>query len=155
MSNTPNSFKSVTQTLLDIAASHLMVKQTGVGELSDIDVQTNIKTPTKYPSIFFVPQTSTIDRGGLVVMSYSMIVMDIAKNTQSLEVDALNLTFGITQDIISKISLTSWDSLEINIQTPISTTPFVERFKNNLCGWTSEISIEVKAPLDLCNAAFA
>jgi hypothetical protein len=40
------------------------------------------------------------------------------------------------------------------VNTPIPTTPFVERFNNNLTGWAAEITVIVKSPLNLCEAAF-
>jgi hypothetical protein len=42
----------------------------------------------------------------------------------------------------------------MTVVRPIPTTPFVERFNNNLTGWAAEIDVIVKAPLNLCEAAF-
>jgi hypothetical protein len=60
----------------------------------------------------------------------------------------------IMQDIMSKIVLSSEQNVEFTIETPISVVPFVERFNNNLAGWTAEIDVVLKSPFDICSAAF-
>jgi hypothetical protein len=60
----------------------------------------------------------------------------------------------IIQDIFSKIILTDWNSVDIEVETPISVTPFQESYNNNLTGWTAEINVIVKSPFNLCDAAF-
>jgi hypothetical protein len=82
------------------------------------------------------------------------MVMDIAKNQEPLEVNRLSDCHDILQDLISRIMLTSWESVEIVLDMPVVTTPFVERFNNNLSGWAAEINVIVKSPLNLCEAAF-
>jgi hypothetical protein len=134
--------------------SHIGVNQFQVGEISDIDVQTNTKTPTKYPMVFMVPQQSTLDRGGLATFGFSLVVADIAKNQMDLQVNTHNSTLMIMQDLFSRIVLTNYDQVDINIQTPVNIIPFQERFNNNLTGWTAEINVEMKSPFDLCQAAF-
>lgn len=155
----PNSgpiktYKELIQYFETLCTQQIAVKQFGVGELSDIDVQTNTKTPVKYPLVFMVPQTSVLDRGGKMTLGFSLIVADIAKNQESLQVDTHNETLMILQDLLSRILLTDWKTVAINLETPINIVPFVERFNNNLAGWTAEINIEMKSPFDLCSAAF-
>jgi hypothetical protein len=122
--------------------------------ISDIDVQTNLQTPTKYPLVFLVHRGGTIGTGGKTTFSFTLMVMDIAKNQEPLEVNRLSDCHDILQDLISRIQLTSWDSVEIVLAMPVITTPFVERFNNNLSGWAAEINVIVKSPLNLCEAAF-
>lgn len=137
-----------------LCSQHIAIKQFAVGELSDIDVQTNTKTPVKYPLVFMVPQVSSLDKNGKMILGFSLIVADIAKNQEDLVTDTHNETLMIMQDLFSRILLTDWKAVEINLQTPINIVPFVERFNNNLAGWTAEINIEMKTPFDLCAAAF-
>jgi hypothetical protein len=61
----------------------------------------------------------------------------------------------IMQDIFSKFIMTDWLTVGAKIETPIYITPFVERFNNNLAGWSAEISVEIQSPFNLCDAAFA
>jgi hypothetical protein len=148
------SYKEVVNYFQTIAESHLAVKQFQSGVISDIDVQTNTDSPTRYPLVFLIHRSGSIDRDGKTVFRFSLMVMDIAKNQESLEVNRLSDCHDILMDLISKVILTSWKEVDMNLSTPIPTTPFVERFNNNLTGWAAEIDVTVKSPLNLCEAAF-
>jgi hypothetical protein len=148
------TYKELINYFESLSLSQLSVKQFGVGELSDIDVQTNTETPTKYPLVFMIPQPSTMDRFGKLILGFSFIVADIAKNQEDLAVNTHNNTLMIMQDIFSKIILSSEKDVQFTIETPINFVPFVERFNNNLAGWTAEINVEVTSPFDICSAAF-
>lgn len=148
------TYKELINYFESLSLSQLSVNQFGVGELSDIDVQTNTETPTKYPLVFMIPQPSTMDRFGKLILGFSFIVADIAKNQEDLAVNTHNNTLMIMQDIFSKIILSSEKDVQFTIQTPIGIVPFVERFNNNLAGWTAEINVEVTSPFDICSAAF-
>jgi cyanate lyase len=148
------TYKDVVNYFESLALSHMAVHQFGSGMISDIDVQTNTKTPTQYPLVFLVHRSGEIDSGGRTTFRFSLIVADIAKNTETLEVNRLSDTHSILQDLISRIVLTSWDTVQMEVQTPIPTTPFVERFNNNLSGWAAEIDVIIKSPFNLCEAAF-
>lgn len=149
-----NSYKGVVDYFQKMCSEHLAVKMFQVGELDEVDVQTNVDPVTRYPLVYLIPQISTIDRGGRLLLGFSLIVADIAKNQGDLQVDAHNRTLMIMQDLLSKITLTDWNQVDMNLEFPVNVVPFVERFNNNLAGWTAEINIEIKAPLDLCAAAF-
>jgi hypothetical protein len=148
------TYKEFIEYFENLCASHIGIEQFGVGELSDIDVQTNSKTPVKYPLVFLVPQQSSMDRNGKMILGFSLIVADIAKNHEDLKVNTHNNTLMIMQDLFSRIVLTDWETVDINLETPVNIVPFVERFNNNLAGWTAEINVELKSPFDLCAAPF-
>ena len=58
------------------------------------------------------------------------------------------------QDIFSKIIMTTWSEVDIELETPINIVPFVEAYNNNLAGWSAEINVIIKSPFNLCDAAF-
>lgn len=148
------NYKEVVNYFQTLSLSHMAVNQFQSGMISDIDVQTQDLTPTRYPLVFLVHRGGQINSGGLTTFSFSLIVMDIAKNQEELEVNRLSDTHDILADLISKIQLTDWNQIQMNLVMPIVTTPFVERFNNQLSGWAAEIDVEIKAPLNLCEAAF-
>lgn len=155
----PNSgpirtYKDVVNYFNSLAMSHMAVHQFQSGVISDIDVQTNTQTPTEYPLVFLVHRGGEIDGGGKTTFSFTLMVMDISKDQEGLEVNRLSDCHDILQDLISRIYLTAWDTVQMVVLTPIPTTPFVERFNNNLTGWAAEIDVIVKSPLNLCEAAF-
>jgi hypothetical protein len=149
------TYKQVVKEFETIALSQVAVKQFQVGQFSDLDIETDIHTFQRFPLVFMVPRTSTLDRFGKMVLGFSMVVCDIAKdNVEDLQVNTHNNTLMIFQDIASKIIMTDWASVDIELQTPINVTPFQEKFNNNLTGWTAELNVLVKSPFNLCDAAF-
>ena len=158
MTTTPitiRNYKQVTEIFREISLSQESVKQFQLGELSDLDMQNNEHTFVRFPLVYMVPQPSTMDRFGKMVLGFSFIVCDIVKNNEEhLTIDTHNNTLMIMQDIFSKIILTDWSGVPLKIETPITIVPFQEQYNNNLTGWAAEINVEVQNPFDLCNAAF-
>ena len=148
------TYKDVVNYFETLSLSHMAVHQFSSGTFSDIDVQTDTKSPTRYPLVFLVHRAGEIDGGGRLTFRFTLIVADISKDKESLEVNRLSDTHLILQDIISMCVLNSWETVQMEIQTPIETTPFVERFNNSLTGWAAEIDVVIKSPLNLCEAAF-
>lgn len=151
---TPTTYKQTVELLRDICLAQESVKQFQVGELSDLDIQNNEHTFVRFPLAFMIPRTSTMDRFGKMVLGFSFIVSDIAVNEEDLQTNTHNSTLMIMQDIFSQIIMTDWATVGIALETPITLTPFVERFNNNLAGWSAEINVIVKSPFNLCDAAF-
>lgn len=155
MANQPASYKEVIELIESIALSQMSVKQFQVGELSDLDMQNDEHTFVRFPLVYMVPRISSMDRFGKMVLGFSFIVADIAKdNVEQLQINTHNNTLLIMQDIFSKVIMTDWNTVGIEIETPILMTPFVEKYNNNLAGWAAEINVIVKSPFNLCDAAF-
>jgi len=150
----PQTYKQLIQAFEEICLQQMSVKHFQVGELSDVDVQTNTETFQRYPFVFLVPRLSSMDRFGKLVLGFTMIVADIAKNEEDLQVNTHNNTLMIMQDIFSRVIMTSAQVLDWDIETPINIVPFVERFNNNLAGWSAEINVVLNSPFNYCDAAF-
>ena len=149
------TYKEVIGLIESICDSHLAVKQFTVGQLSDADIESAEHPFQRFPMVHLIPATSSLDRYGKMVLGFDMIVGDIAKdNEEDLQINTHNSTLMIMQDLLSKIILTDWTEVDINLETPISIEPFQERLNNNLTGWTATLNIEVKSPFNLCDAAF-
>lgn len=155
MAYQPNSYKQVVELFKSISLSQIAVKQFQVGMPSDIDVETDVHTFQRFPLVFLVPRTSQMDRFGKMVLGFDLVICDIAKdNEEDLQINTYNNTLLIGQDILSKIIMTDWNTVGIEIQTPVNFTPFQEKFNNNLTGWTWNLNVIVKSPFNLCDAAF-
>jgi hypothetical protein len=149
------TYKELIDLFRSICLSQLAVKQFQVGQLSDIDNQNVEHTFVRFPLVFMIPTQSSMDRFGKMLLGFSFIVMDIAKdNDEQLQIDTHNNTLMIMQDIFSKFIMTDWNTVGAKIETPIYMLPFVERFNNNLTGWSADISVEIQSPFNLCDAAF-
>lgn len=150
-----STYKELVELFRSICLSQLAVKQFQTGQLSDIDNQNVEHTFVRFPLVFMIPTQSSMDRFGKMLLGFSFMVMDIARdNDEQLQIDTHNNTLMIMQDIFSKFVLTDWNTVGANLETPIYMTPFVERFNNNLTGWSAEISVEIQSPFNLCSAAF-
>ena len=79
---------------------------------------------------------------------------DITVNDLNIEEDMLNTTFMILQDLLSRIRQTKWEDVEVYVDVPITCRPYVEGMNNNVAGWASEVTFEVKNPFNNCDAAF-
>jgi hypothetical protein len=151
----PSSYKQVVEVFRELASTHQAVKQFGIGQVSDIDIQTEENPFQRFPLVFLVPTLSQMDRFGKVVLGFRMVVCDIAKdNEEEVTVNTQNNTFMIIQDLLSKIILTGWDTVGITVQTPVNLIPFQEKFNNNLTGWEAQLSVIVQSPFNYCAAPF-
>lgn len=148
------TYKEVIEFFETLCSQHLAVKQFFHGTISDIDVQVESLPVTQYPLVFMVHDGGSIHRDGLITFDFDLMVMDIAKDRADREVNVLTETHSILMDILSKILLTNWEEIDMDIETPIQVQSFVERFNNRLSGWTAGITIELRVPLNLCYAAF-
>jgi predicted amino acid-binding ACT domain protein len=151
---TPSTYKQLIEAFEQICLSQISVKHFQVGEMSDVDIQTNTETFQRYPFVFLIPRASSMDRFGKMVLGFSLIVADIAKNEEDLQVNVHNETLMIMQDIFSKIIMTPASQVDWDVETPIRMVPFVEKYNNNLAGWTAEINVLMISPFNLCDAAF-
>jgi hypothetical protein len=155
MATQPNSYKQVVELFQSISESQLAVKQFQIGMPSDMDIESDVDPFQRFPLVFMVPQVSSMDRFGKMILGFTLTVADIAKdNIEDLQINTYNNTLMIMQDIFSKIIMTDWNTVGIKIETPINIIPFQEAANNNLTGWTAEINVEVKSPFNLCDAAF-
>jgi hypothetical protein len=90
---------------------------------------------------------------------FTFIVSDIIQRSLENQVDVLSDTLQIMDDILGQFRLSVTNSLgNFNqlyyLNTPIVCTPFLEKYDDLLGGWVAEITIEVKTPLDRCDAPF-
>ena len=148
------TYKLLVELFQSICLSHMAVKQFQVGQLSDLDIQNFEHTFQRFPICFMIPQPSIMDRFGRLTLGFTFIVADIAVNEEDLQINTHNNTLMIMQDIFSKIIMTTWSEVDIELETPINIVPFVEAYNNNLAGWSAEINVIIKSPFNLCDAAF-
>lgn len=149
-----STYKQTTEFFRQLCLSHMLIKSFGVGDPSDIDVETNIETYQRFPMCFMIPQQSSMDGGGKLTLNFSFVVADIAENNEELQINTVNNCLMILQDICSRLVQTTWTEEGIKLETPINFVPFMEKFNNNLVGITAEFSVILKSPFNNCSAAF-
>ena len=58
----PKSYKELIKSFETICLDQIAVKHFQVGEMSDVDIQTNIDPFQRYPFVFLIPRVSSMDR---------------------------------------------------------------------------------------------
>jgi hypothetical protein len=151
---TPTTYKDLIGIFQTICDQHLAVKFFNWSTaLSDIEVNQPDYPEQQYIYVFLNPQTVTFTQG-YAIYSANLIVMDLARKNRDAVLEVHDTTLSVMQDILAKIRLTTWNELDIQVQSPITCTPFVESQKQSTAGWSANLQIVTKNPLDLCNAAF-
>ncbi len=151
---TPRTFKELVKQFETICNEHLAIKQFQMGEPSDVDIQNMEHDFQRFPLAFLIPEPSSMDRFGKLSLGFTFVVADIVRNQEDWQIDTYNSTLMILQDIISKIILSSPTILDYTVNTPILIDPFVEKYNNNIAGWSASLVINIKSPLNLCDSAF-
>lgn len=151
---TPTTFKEFIQQFQAICESQLAIKQFQLGEPSDLDVENDQHTFQRFPLAFLIPEISQMDRYGKMSLGFTFVVADIVRNEEDWQIDTYNSTLMILQDVMSKIVNSPASEVDFTVQTPIIIDPFVERYNNNLAGWSAALTIDIKSPFNLCDAAF-
>ena len=154
MANPITTYKQTTEFFRQLCLSHMLVKSFGVGDPSDIDVETDLEPYQRFPMCFMVPQQSSFEKGGKLTLNFTFVVADIAENVEELQINTVNNCLMILQDICSRIIQTTWTEEAIMLETPINFTPWMEAYNNNLSGVSAEIGIVLKSPFNNCDSAF-
>jgi hypothetical protein len=90
---------------------------------------------------------------------FNLIVSDIMKRDMDNMTDILSDTLQIMNDIVSMFRL-SYTEANGNfnefyfVDDVVTMIPFIERYDDLLCGYSANLRIKTKTPLDRCVAAF-
>ena len=151
------TYKDIINRFRQVTENHLMLKDFGYGQLSDLKTQSQLgpeEQGVDYPYLFLLPGTHTRNEP---VMSYqfNMIVMDMARGEEGDEYDNYITIQSQCQqyidDVLANLYYYYRDQPEIQL-TGISYTPFKEKYQDALAGMTATITIQVPTPLNDCIA---
>ena len=121
------------------------------GDIFEVDLAKN----SIYPIMHVSTDTASYDTGSLTY-SFQIIVMDLVNKDENNEHDVLSDMLEVIGNIISHIRnsalVSEVDDFRntIRLQDSISCEPFMERFDNEVTGWTANISIEVEFNASAC-----
>ena len=146
------TYKETIDSILNIANAHLFVETTGYGNISDISVPDN-EEPPNYPYVFLNPIDCNLERGAFEV-NLNLIAMTQVFDTETDELSGQDLMIQILSDIISKYTNTTDDPL-FDIITPVSVTPFKERFSDDVVGATAALTIRYGKSIEGCDTPFS
>ena len=142
------TYKQVINELLEIIDTHVLINQSGYGNISDIE--TPETGAPNYPYVFVNPVQVNINSYGTDI-SLNLVVMDQALDTVEQEITTHSQCLGIVQDIISQFKLSSlYQAIDVTLS--VNCSPFKQRFKDDVLGVTAQITLNVADPLDRCDA---
>ena len=160
------NLKTFTDDFRVLSEYHKQIQSFGFGKMDEFtywnemrlkEYNTHYNSPY-YPYFFVVPN-DVIQKFGFMEYKFTFIVSDIIQRDLANQVDVLSDTLQIMDDILGQFRLSVTQSLgNFNklyyLDTPITCTPFLEKYDDLLGGWVAVVTIQVESPLDRCDAAF-
>ena len=147
------TIKDIIKMFAVFTAQHPILRTFSWGNLADYSRDNYI---TEYPAIHFVPQPSLIERT-YANFNFSVLIYDLQNEyvdgdpINSNQLDSLSLCQVILTDFYAYFTnqLTGYDFF---LTTAVNYTPFVDRFKEDVCG--VEATITITAEQTACIPAF-
>jgi len=149
------NYQSVVNTLLQVIDDHLLINESGYGNLSDIHTPEDERAPD-YPYAFLNPIGITVGDSSSA-FQFNLVIMDQVidgENSQAQEIFVQSNCLMYLQDIISRFRETTQNPL-IDIAVTVNATPFKERFEDNVAGVGAQITVQAGIPLGGCEAPYA
>ena len=160
------NFKTFHDDFRMLADYHKQLNSFGFGSIEDFTYWTESRNKEEnvtfnapiYPLLYVVPG-EVQQNFGFMNYSFQIIVSDIIERDLKNQIDVLSDTNQILDDIIGQFRLSVTESLgnfnnEYYLDEAIVCTPFLEKYDDLLGGWIGNLNIEVKIPLNRCDAAF-
>jgi hypothetical protein len=160
------NLKTFTDDFRILADYHKQIQSFGFGKMDEFTYWNEMRlkeynehfNSPYYPYFYVIPQ-DVIQKFGFMEYKFTFITSDIIQRDLANQVDVLSDTLQIMDDIIGQFRLSVTESLgNFNelyyLNTPITCVPFLEKYDDLLGGWVAEVTIEVKTPLDRCDAPF-
>lgn len=148
------NYQQIVDRLLAIMDSHLLINQTGYGNLSDIQTPDSEESPN-YPYAFLNPVNITVGAFS-VDLNFNLVLMDQivdGEGDQSEEIKVQSNCLMYLQDIMSHFRQIGEDR-NMDIDVDVIATPFKERLQDNVAGIGAQITINAISGLEGCEAAF-
>jgi len=149
-----------------LADHHKQINSFGWGDFDEFSYNVDSRdkqdnptyNPPYYPYMYVIPNNAT-QEFGFMTYEFNIIIGDIVDRDLNNMIDGWSDTNQILDDIISQFRLSVTDSLgnfnqDYYLDDIVDCSPFIEKYDDMLIGWTATLRIQVKTPLDRCDAAF-
>jgi hypothetical protein len=160
------NLKTFTDDFRVLSEYHKQIQSFGFGDMDEftywnemrLKQDNNHYNSPYYPYFYVVPQ-DVIQKFGFMEYKFTFIISDIIQRDLENQNDVLSDTLQIMDDILGQFRLSVYESLGnfnelFYLDTPITCTPFLEKYDDLLGGWTADVTIKVMIPLDRCDAPF-
>ena len=142
-------YQEVVNTLVDLANRHKMIKTVSYGPISELVDPMNT-TETNYPYLFIQPTTHQYSET-TASYRFNLIMMEITNEDHNEIIRVQSNCAEYLDDIIAEIY---YNVDEIDFARNISVTPFQEKYDDTVSGMTASIELQVRKPLNQCEAPF-
>lgn len=149
------SYYLVSETLESSLLNNNITKTVTIGDISDVD----LGKQTIFPLAHFIVNNVTTTEQTLVY-SITVMAMDIVDSSKSEETDKfrgnndqqdiLNTQLGVLNLLVQKLRFGDLHTTGYRVTNDPVCEPFVDRFENNLAGWSADINIEVRNDQYIC-----
>ena len=160
------NLKTFTDDFRVLSEYHKQIQSFGFGQADEFTYwnemrlkQNNDHFNSPYYPYFFVIPNDVTQKFGFMEYKFTFIISDIIQRDLENQVDVLSDTLQIMDDILGQFRLSVNQSLGnfnelFYLDTPITCTPFLEKYDDLLGGWTADVTIKVMIPLNRCDAPF-
>lgn len=151
------TYQYIINRLKAVASEHLMVELVGYGQISDISYPETEKAPD-YPYVFINPVSTDVNSRVFSVtvnlIAMTQVAEDASSGIDSQDKESIILQgqsecMQILNDILAYFDLSEGD-LDMSYNKPVSMTPFVERFQDDVVGATATLTINYASPMSIC-----
>lgn len=143
-----NTFYKIIDDIKEILGDEPTIKAVTYGNIDDVD----LTKAALFPIAHSMPGNATIaDR--IISINMTIILMDIvdySKTGDDNEQDVLNRLLAIAARFDAELKRKTAYRHDYELQGTINCEPFVERFENNLAGWTLTFTVAMKNDMTSC-----
>lgn len=149
------SYYLLSEALEDSLLNNNITKTVTIGDISDID----LGKQTIFPLAHFIVN-NVVSTEQTLDFTITVMVMDIKDTSKEEDTDAfrgntdeqdiLNTQLGVINLLIQKLRFGDLHTTGYRLNNDPVCEPFVDRFENNLAGWSAELTIQVKNDQYIC-----
>jgi hypothetical protein len=147
-------YKQLVADFASIAYNHQQINSFGFGDLAQCTNDIDTKQAPKYTRAYVVPGDVILAENHLVY-NFAYIIMDKVNDDLTNLSDVLSDTLEIAKDIWTILAQSytqrfgnfSWDIIPDQDPDVIS---FIERFEDNVAGWTINLSVQIAFDYNSC-----
>lgn len=133
-----------------IATNHAFINRFGNGPIDDVNV--TIPNDGKYPVLWVIPQTVTLDDNA-IIYTIRILVFDIDSTDDSLRDQILSDTLMTLNDVV-KLFRNGGSDNEYEAPTAPQAVPFEQEFVDYCLGWYCDLQVVtdgMNSPCDFPN----
>lgn len=148
-------FYEITQTIKDALLSDVNVNTVTTGDITEVD----LSKQTIFPLSHILINSATQNEQTLV-FSISILTMDIVDVSKDATTDiflgndnlhdVLNTQLAVINKVIQKLRMGTLYRDKYQVDGAVNCEPFLDRFENQIAGWTSTFDVMIENDIPIC-----